>query len=113
MSLIDEYQNGHWSARFANGPFPGCFGGQDAFAVMWGLLANSPTRHLTLDEFEPDLRECRSDRVEMVLADRWDHCFFIHFLEKPPPAPWFHEERGIQSVKIGMCGRNWIAGLAN
>lgn len=72
IRIIAEYNNGHWSARFANNSSPGCFGGPDAFAAMRRLLNNSPALHLTLDDFEPDLRMCRLSRVEMVLIDRWE-----------------------------------------
>jgi hypothetical protein len=35
------------------------------------LLENSPAKHLTLEDFEPDLEECRLNRVEIVLKDHW------------------------------------------
>ena len=50
---------------------PDSFGGPDAFAAMRRLLENSPARHLTLEDFEPDLEDCRLNRVVLVLKD-WD-----------------------------------------
>lgn len=64
---------GHWSARFADGPVGvGTFGGPDVDLAIRRLLANSPARHLTLDDFEPDAAAYRSDHMELVLVDRWD-----------------------------------------
>ncbi|MCA9067893.1 MAG: hypothetical protein KDA84_03160 [Planctomycetaceae bacterium] len=75
MRIIAHHNNDHWSAQFANFPSLseiGTFGGPDAFAAMRRLLENSPARHLTLDDFEPHLAECRLNRVVMVLVDRWE-----------------------------------------
>ncbi len=69
MRIIAHYHLGHWSAQLDDGT-PDSYGGPDAFAAMRRLLENSPARHLTLDDFEPDLDECRLKRVEMVLKDR-------------------------------------------
>lgn len=69
MRIIAYDHLGHWSARFDDGT-PDSFGGPDAFAAIRRLLENSSARHLTLDDFEPDLDKCRLNRMEMVLKDR-------------------------------------------
>lgn len=69
MRIIAQYFKGHWLAWFDDSS-PDTFGGPDAFAAIQRLLENSPARHLTLDDFEPDLDECRLNRVVMVLKDR-------------------------------------------
>jgi hypothetical protein len=69
LRIIAHYHLDHWSARFDGGS-PDSFGGPDAFTAMLRLLENSPARHLTLDDFEPDLEECRLNRVAFVLIDR-------------------------------------------
>lgn len=75
MKMIAYAHGDHWSAQFADSPSLngiGMFGGLDAFSAFHRLLENSPARHLTLDDFEPDLAQCRLNRVVMVLIDRGD-----------------------------------------
>lgn len=73
--MVAHAHSDHWFAQFADSPSfngIGTFGGPDAFSAFRRLLENSPARHLTLEDFEPDPAECRLDRVVMVLIDRWE-----------------------------------------